>query len=141
MTEIGTTNRNRNGLPLACFQRHSLETLQFLYRTFQLRRGARYIYLCHLFGSGLRLIGEDELNIESLIRRHHLEVTILELRIGESESEGLGHRYLLIIVPAITYQSFFGIVGNKLLAALVAAVTGDIYKNIILIVVLYLLWI
>ena len=139
MAEVSTAHGNSHRLALASLQDYTLEALELFLRTLYARRGARHIDLCHLFGIYLRVVAEHKLHVETLDGRLYLQVAILERGVGETESEGVGHSHLFVVIPAIAHQTLFRVVGDELLGAVVAAVACDVYKDVALTVALNVL--
>ena len=134
MTEVGTAYGNRDSLTLTGLQGDTLEALEFLDWTFYLRRRARHIDLSHFFCINGGGIGKYELHVEAFGCRLYVEIAVHELSIGEAKSKGIGHRNLLAVVPAIAYQTLLCIVGYELLPTIITAISGDVNKDVALIV-------
>ena len=139
MAEVSTTDRDCDSPALTSLQGDTLEALELLHWTLYLRRGTRYIDLGHLFSINSGGIGEVKLHVEAFGGRLNFQIAIHKLSIGEAKPEGIGHWRLLAVVPTITHQALFCVVGNELLPAVVATVTGDVYEDITLVIIVDML--
>ena len=102
---------------------------------------ARDVNLCHFLCIAVGGVGELKADIETLCCGLYVQVAIFERGIRETVPEGIGWDDLLLVIPTVTYKVLFCIVGDELLKALVAAIAGEIDKDIALGVILNVLWI